>query len=406
MTIILTITNTLISLFYTKKVKAIANPCLILSMLWIIILLFYNIFCIDILGQLDKITYFVVLFGLLLFQIGVISQYYGLKRKKNIILEDNRIFSYKTLRYLTFFNVIIYFFYLYRLHLLVNSEFGKYGVLERIKLIHGYRNEEFGILNNFLSYMFVLWIFLFILLILHKVKFNKYIFINILMGVIYFILVGKRLSLIVPILSVAFAKILTYKLKIKEVLKILGIVGVLFLLSMIYFFFLHKKFSNTTTTGMIAIIPYFGMPLKNLDIVIKEELYKNDFILPNFLRFFYAISNKIFNRDIEVLNTVKDYLTVGNFTSNLYTTYFTMLGDFGYKGVILFQFLLGNIFGYIFKNRKKIVCFTLYCMWIEVLLLQYAQDSFFPFFSMRLQQIIYILLLNKLLLKKIKRSNK
>ena len=406
MLIILIMINILVSLFYTKKVKTIANPCLILNMLWIIILLFYNTFCINIFGQLDGITYFVVLFGLLSFQIGVILQYCSLKRKKNILLDNNRIFNYKTLKYLTFFNIIFYFLYLHRLHSLVNNEFGEYRVFERIKLIHGYRSEGFGIINNFLLYLTVFWIFLFILLILHKVKFNKYIFINFLMGTVYFILVGKRLALIVPILSVAFAKILTYRLKIREIRKVLGMVGILFSLSMVYFFFLHKRFSNLETSGITAIIPYFGMPLKNLDTVIKEGLYKNDFFFPNFLRLFYAMSTKLLNSNIHVHNIIKDYLTVGNFTSNIYTTYFTMLEDFGYKGVILFQFLLGNIFGYIFKNRKKMACFTLYCIWIEVLLLQYAQDSFFPFFSMRLQQIIYILLLNKLLLKKMKRKNK
>ena len=406
MLIILIMINILVSLFYTKKVKTIANPCLILNMLWIIILLFYNTFCIDIFGQLDGITYFVVLFGLLSFQIGVILQYCSLKRKKNILLDNNRIFNYKTLKYLTFFNIIFYFLYLHRLHSLVNSEFGEYRILERIKLIHGYRNEGFGILNNFLLYLTVFWIFLFILLILHKVKFNKYIFINFLMGIVYFILVGKRLNLIVPILSVAFAKILTYRLKMREIRKVLRIVGILFSLSMFYFFFLHKRFSNTGTSGIIAIIPYFGMPLKNLDTVIKEELYKNNFFFPNFLRLFYAILNKLLDSNIHVHDIVKDYLTYGNFTSNLYTTYFTILEDFGYKGIIIFQFLLGNIFGYIFKNRKNLACFILYCIWIEVLLLQYAQDNFFPFFSLRFQQIIFVLLLNKLLIKRIKRKNK
>ena len=80
--------NILVSLFYTKKVKTIVNPCLILNMLWIIILLFYNTFCIDIFGQLDGITYFVVLFGLLSFQIGVILQYCSLKRKKKHIIRQ------------------------------------------------------------------------------------------------------------------------------------------------------------------------------------------------------------------------------------------------------------------------------------------------------------------------------
>ena len=144
------------------------------------------------------------------------------------------------------------------------------------------------------------------------------------------------------------------------------------------------------------------MPLKNLDIVIKEELYKNDFILPNFLRFFYAILNKIFNRDIEVFSTLKDYLTVGNFTSNIYTTYFSFFEDFGYGGII-FQFLLGNIFGYIFKNREKLNYFVIYCLWIEVLLLQYAADAFFIAFSMRIQQIVYVYILSCLLLKKNKK---
>ena len=108
MVIILTMINILFSFFYTKKVKTIANPCLILSVLWIIILLFYNIFCNDVLGQLDTITYFVVLSGLLLFQIGVISQYCWGKKRTKIPLDD-RNFNYKTLRYLTFFNIIIYF---------------------------------------------------------------------------------------------------------------------------------------------------------------------------------------------------------------------------------------------------------------------------------------------------------
>ena len=387
MIIILIIINILVSLFYTKKVKTVVN--------------FYNIFCNSILGQIEETTYFIVLFGLLLFQIGVILQFCYI-RKRKYISENNEFFNYKTLKYITFFNVIGYFFYLHRLYLLTNTEFNEFRVFERIKLIHSYRSEEFGILNNFLSYIIVFWVFLLILLVLHKLKFNKYVFINFLIGIIYFILVGKRLALIVPILSVTIAKILKYRWQPKQQLKILGIISLLFSLSMVYFFFLHKKFSNTITAGITAIIPYFGMPLKNLDIVIKEELYKNDFILPNFLRFFYAILNKIFNRDIEVFSTLKDYLTVGNFTSNIYTTYFSFFEDFGYGGII-FQFLLGNIFGYIFKNREKLNYFVIYCLWIEVLLLQYAADAFFIAFSMRIQQIVYVYILSCLLLKKNKK---
>lgn len=401
MIIILIIINILVSLFYTKKVKTVVNPCLILSTMWVVIISFYNIFCNSILGQIEETTYFIVLFGLLLFQIGVILQFCYI-RKRKYISENNEFFNYKTLKYITFFNVIGYFFYLYRLYLLTNTEFNEFRVFERIKLIHSYRSEEFGILNNFLSYIIVFWVFLLILLVLHKLKFNKYVFINFLIGIIYFILVGKRLALIVPILSVTIAKILKYRWQPKQQLKILGIISLLFSLSMVYFFFLHKKFSNTITAGITAIIPYFGMPLKNLDIVIKEELYKNDFILPNFLRFFYAILNKIFNRDIEVFSTLKDYLTVGNFTSNIYTTYFSFFEDFGYGGII-FQFLLGNIFGYIFKNREKLNYFVIYCLWIEVLLLQYAADAFFIAFSMRIQQIVYVYILSCLLLKKNKK---
>ena len=401
MIIILIIINILVSLFYTKKVKTVVNPCLILSTMWVVIISFYNIFCNSILGQIEETTYFIVLFGLLLFQIGVILQFCYI-RKRKYISENNEFFNYKTLKYITFFNVIGYFFYLHRLYLLTNTEFNEFRVFERIKLIHSYRSEEFGILNNFLSYIIVFWVFLLILLVLHKLKFNKYVFINFLIGIIYFILVGKRLALIVPILSVTIAKILKYRWQPKQQLKILGIISLLFSLSMVYFFFLHKKFSNTITAGITAIIPYFGMPLKNLDIVIKEELYKNDFILPNFLRFFYAILNKIFNRDIEVFSTLKDYLTVGNFTSNIYTTYFSFFEDFGYGGII-FQFLLGNIFGYIFKNREKLNYFVIYCLWIEVLLLQYAADAFFIAFSMRIQQIVYVYILSCLLLKKNKK---
>lgn len=401
MIIILIIINILVSLFYTKKVKTVVNPCLILSTMWVVIISFYNIFCNSILGQIEETTYFIVLFGLLLFQIGVILQFCYI-RKRKYTSENNEFFNYKTLKYITFFNVIGYFFYLHRLYLLTNTEFNEFRVFERIKLIHSYRSEEFGILNNFLSYIIVFWVFLLILLVLHKLKFNKYVFINFLIGIIYFILVGKRLALIVPILSVTIAKILKYRWQPKQQLKILGIISLLFSLSMVYFFFLHKKFSNTITAGITAIIPYFGMPLKNLDIVIKEELYKNDFILPNFLRFFYAILNKIFNRDIEVFSTLKDYLTVGNFTSNIYTTYFSFFEDFGYGGII-FQFLLGNIFGYIFKNREKLNYFVIYCLWIEVLLLQYAADAFFIAFSMRIQQIVYVYILSCLLLKKNKK---
>ena len=401
MIIILIIINILVSLFYTKKVKTVVNPCLILSTMWVVIISFYNIFCNSILGQIEETTYFIVLFGLLLFQIGVILQFCYI-RKRKYISENNEFFNYKTLKCITFFNVIGYFFYLHRLYLLTNTEFNEFRVFERIKLIHSYRSEEFGILNNFLSYIIVFWVFLLILLVLHKLKFNKYVFINFLIGIIYFILVGKRLALIVPILSVTIAKILKYRWQPKQQLKILGIISLLFSLSMVYFFFLHKKFSNTITAGITAIIPYFGMPLKNLDIVIKEELYKNDFILPNFLRFFYAILNKIFNRDIEVFSTLKDYLTVGNFTSNIYTTYFSFFEDFGYGGII-FQFLLGNIFGYIFKNREKLNYFVIYCLWIEVLLLQYAADAFFIAFSMRIQQIVYVYILSCLLLKKNKK---
>ena len=233
MIIILIIINILVSLFYTKKVKTVVNPCLILSTMWVVIISFYNIFCNSILGQIEETTYFIVLFGLLLFQIGVILQFCYI-RKRKYISENNEFFNYKTLKYITFFNVIGYFFYLHRLYLLTNTEFNEFRVFERIKLIHSYRSEEFGILNNFLSYIIVFWVFLLILLVLHKLKFNKYVFINFLIGIIYFILVGKRLALIVPILSVTIAKILKYRWQPKQQLKILGIISLLFSLSMVY----------------------------------------------------------------------------------------------------------------------------------------------------------------------------
>ena len=63
MIIILIIINILVSLFYTKKVKTVVNPCLILSTMWVVIISFYNIFCNSILGQIEETTYFIEKYG-------------------------------------------------------------------------------------------------------------------------------------------------------------------------------------------------------------------------------------------------------------------------------------------------------------------------------------------------------
>lgn len=389
------------TLLYTKKVKTLINPNLILVSLWLIIILFYQFFCIEILGKLDFKVYKIIFIGIISYQFGLWLQYYCLKKHTKVKIIVNKRFNYKLLKYMTIFNIIFFFVYLHKIYGLIAIYFTNIGIYERIKLIHTYRAEAIGNIKYFVNFFMVFTIFLTIGCVTKRIKYNINFFINFFMMCFIIFILGKRLAIIVPMISIFFSIMLNYRWKLKEQIKIIFIIIILVIFSILFFYLLQIRFSKSFNISIRDLIPYFGMPLKSLEIILKEKIYENDLFFPNTLRMIYKLLNKITESNIEVIPTIRGYITYNGITTNTHTIYLTMLEDLNYKGILFFQFFYGNLFGFIFQKIKlNFKYYVLYCIWIEIILLQYAGDVFFPVLSYRIQQMFFIFFLNFIFFKK------
>jgi len=113
----------------------------------------------------------------------------------------------------------------------------------------------------------------------------------------------------------------------------------------------------------------------------------------NTFRVFYAIENKLGFTDQEAVVPLLNFINVGVGT-NIYTILYPFYKDFGLTGIALFSIIIGLTMGYIFnKSTNGNQLFVIiYSFLILQIVMQYASEMFFTFFSLNFKRILIALI--------------
>lgn len=112
----------------------------------------------------------------------------------------------------------------------------------------------------------------------------------------------------------------------------------------------------------------------------------------NVFRIFYAIGKSI-GLDTEPVNNILEYVSIPEKT-NVYTFLYPFYRDFGYIGILIFGFLYGLLFQFMYSNAhlKKGYYLLFYSYLVSVLLFQFLGDTLVTNLSMSLQYLIFSVL--------------
>lgn len=115
----------------------------------------------------------------------------------------------------------------------------------------------------------------------------------------------------------------------------------------------------------------------------------------NVFRIIYAIGKSL-GFGTEPVSNILDYVSVPEKT-NVYTFLYPFYRDFGYLGILIFGFLYGLLFQFIYKNARSSKGFYLifYSYLVSVLLFQFLGDTLVTNLSMSLQYLFFSILLFK-----------
>lgn len=125
----------------------------------------------------------------------------------------------------------------------------------------------------------------------------------------------------------------------------------------------------------------------------------------NTFRFFYAILASV-GYDMNVQELTNTFINISNQdTSNVYTFYYYYAKDFGFTYALIIQFILGIIYGYLYRKMigMKFIWIYLYALSVYPLVMQFFQDQYFSLLSTWIQYSIWGIVLFKtnLFLKKV-----
>lgn len=136
--------------------------------------------------------------------------------------------------------------------------------------------------------------------------------------------------------------------------------------------------------------------------VLFLQWISSDYHLENgkyIFRFVCALLHDIFP-EIEVVDTVQEFSNYGGGISNVYTALHWYSIDFGFFGACIVEFILGYIYGRLYKqvrmsHRTSIIVLILLSMLLVPLVIQFFYETFLAIFSLWIQRIFWLLLIIK-----------
>lgn len=165
---------------------------------------------------------------------------------------------------------------------------------------------------------------------------------------------------------------------------------------LLVFFVGVQKMRGSYTNPRHFTALYLTTSLANLDQNVEPSTAE----LPaeNSCRLFYAIKSSLDGGETPVVDPILEFqwVKIGDlkYYSNTYTTVYPFYKDFGLIGVVGFAFMLGLIFGYLFKTAEDGSQFSLvlYAILAGTVVMQFIGDTFFMVLSQNLQYLFAALL--------------
>lgn len=372
--------------------KFIINPIFIFIFIWIIMLVFWSLNIAYFFKEYYTLAFFLCLISIIFFSIGyfliyLINNSFIIKEEKFLcILNKKKVNIFVFILLLLSIGVVILNFILYGL-----PPFFKF---------FGYYTIDYLHYGKFKNLLFANLIFLFVIS-----YFYKNIFISLFLKIFslfILILYVSRGNIIFMVLFYMFLVLTDKRIKIYKIFIILLFlfIGVILLFQIIgefrtgneifYNVMEIKDKYRIKNAGIIWIIAYMSMPFENL----LEFIHHN---IPMFL------GENILSRSLPAfLSFNQNALSIyKNLLPNPYNTVPTYLGwiffDFNWLGIIIFNFLIGLVSGYIFfiKKNKLFLSLLLTCIFLI-----FFNDYFFFFMTIIIG--IYVCIFNRFLIKRIK----
>lgn len=217
-----------------------------------------------------------------------------------------------------------------------------------------------------------------------KIYKNIKIIILIILNVGLSILTVSRTSFFFLVVSIFIIYAFKTKVKLKHFVYVFG--GIVFLF--VGMTFLKDSFDDGVNIGDSFFLYLFSGMAAFETLRPAPEDY--DFGA-NVFRIFYAIG-KSMGLHTEPVSNILEYVSVPEKT-NVYTFLYPFYRDFGYLGIVIFGFLYGLLFQFMYINAhlNKGYYLLFYSYLVSVLLFQFLGDTLVTNLSMSLQYLIFSL---------------
>lgn len=371
--------------------KKITTPPFILSLMWCII------YAIEMMSGFsidnNDIKFCLFSIGAMIFLIGYVLG--NIIYKNSQYVDNTKIiykFNSKNINQITIINLLLFGIIFFNVFIYVLQNYS-INIWQTIVL---YKKSWIIIYYSPFSYAISL---ICIIAAFKNKKNKKYAFINLLPALFMSILSGNRSNIIMVVISNSFAilsskKINNFKL-MKKIIKIFIVILIIFLIiarfkftnlkhvSIIEFIFTMLKLY--LATPMIAFINWFNIGFEQLNG-------------ENTFRFFIALFNRL-GTNIVPQETVQQFISIDGVLTNVYTIYQYYVKDFGIEYALFVEFILGMIYGRIFrklkfkKNNLFYKCISSYLYY--PLIMQFYADAYLAYLSFWIQISIWFYILTR-----------
>ena len=364
--------------FSYKKTHSIIHPSVIVSAIWAIILVLYNLLDHD-LYQLSNKFHFAVLLWVLSFVVSSLFFFKKICKNQLFMLEINKKLISSILTAFILINFIgIYKYYSLSggiaYDMIANFARGEMEIPLVIRILQVFQ-------------LFSLSLFSIIALYNKQVFCFKYkIIIFIVSLFIWSVISGNKTGLFQIIFIIFNGLYFINKISLNKIL-----IGLIILcIAMFYLQTFRSRANHQDSESVEKIISvYILSPLPAFDLVLNGE---KQFVSNQTFRFFNVVGDKlgIVDRQNESENA---WAQVPIYT-NVYTVMFPFYSDFGYVGLCIFGFICGCFWSILYNKSfaGQFISRVLYAMFSYTIYLQFFSDYLFNYLSVFFQVFIFLII--------------
>ncbi|MGL4865414.1 MAG: O-antigen polymerase [Cetobacterium sp.] len=366
------------------------NPIFIFNFIWILVLIL-TLSLEKILGPITNLLILTIVTGNLVFTVGakLISKLKIKEREQKIINKK----SLRILKVLIVLQIIVgVVIFLKTKHIPFNKNWLFYLRYEML-----YEGLNYGGIEYVMLLMTNLSIYLYVLYTNEIIK-SKIIYIYIILGLIYVLLMTNRLNLVLYFINIFVIYSLKNKVKIKNILILSGV-------SISIFYFIGK-ITNKMPDFKNVFISYFLMGLKYFDYILNSnyELDYGKFSFQLFQNILIKLKIIPIKPNLNVISEENGYFIINeSLLTNVPTMYGRLIKDFGIVYVYFIIFIMGILSMLVYKRaqKKETLYIYLYSFIVGMLVFSFFDEMFFRVISYWIQTIVMGFIFEKIFLKKL-----